>query len=64
MGRVDRVLRAVVGLGAISLVFVGPQTGWGWLGLIPLLTAANGFCPLYRLVGLTTATEARNGGHP
>ncbi len=55
MGRVDRLLRTVIGLVAISLVFVGPQTGWGWLGLIPLVTATIGFCPLYRLFGLSTA---------
>ena len=50
----DRVLRAVVGLGLVSLVFVGPQTPWGWVGLIPLATAALGSCPAYTLFGLST----------
>jgi hypothetical protein len=47
VGSIDRILRIVVGLGLISLVFVGPQTPWGWVGIVPLLTAAISFCPLY-----------------
>ena len=62
IGRVERSLRAGVGLVAISLVVIGPQTGWGWLGLIPLMTAAIGFCPLYRLLGFTTVSKARDVG--
>ena len=53
-GTADRAVRAVVGLGVISLVFVGPQTPWGWLGLIPLGTALMGWCPLYSLLGINT----------
>jgi len=51
VGTADRIVRVVIGLVLISLVFVGPQTPWGWLGLIPLITAGIGFCPLYRLIG-------------
>jgi hypothetical protein len=54
VGSIDRNLRIVVGLGLISLVFVGPQTPWGWIGIVPLLTAAIGFCPLYTLIGIRT----------
>lgn len=53
-GAVDRALRVPVGVGAISLVFVGPQTPWGWLGLVPLLTGLLGTCPLYTLLGMRT----------
>lgn len=53
-GTADRAVRAIVGLGIISLVFVGPQTPWGWLGLIPLGTALVGWCPLYTLLGINT----------
>jgi len=38
----------------ISLVFIGPKTPWGWVGLIPLATAAFRFCPLYTLLGIRT----------
>lgn len=54
VGTVDRILRVVVGLALVSLVFVGPQTAWGWIGVVPLLTAFVGFCPAYRLFGLRT----------
>ena len=53
-GKVDRIFRVIVGLGLISLVFVGPQTPWGWIGLVPLLTGAMGFCPLYKIFGFDT----------
>jgi hypothetical protein len=53
-GIIDRVIRVVLGLGLLSLIFVGPQTMIGLVGLIPLLTGIVGFCPLYRLVGLST----------
>ncbi|MCG8563256.1 MAG: DUF2892 domain-containing protein [Hyphomicrobiales bacterium] len=58
VGTLDRVLRVVVGLALISLVFVGPQTLWGLVGLVPLATAAIRFCPLYRLLGIRTCQTA------
>lgn len=54
VGTIDRGLRIVVGLGLIALVFVGPKTPFGWFGLIPLLTAALGTCPLYTVLGVST----------
>ncbi len=53
-GTIDRSIRVVVGLILLSLVFIGPQTLWGWVGLVPLVTGLVGFCPLYRLIGLNT----------
>lgn len=50
----DRVLRIVLGLGLLSMVFVGPQTNWGWVGVVPLLTGLVGYCPLYGLFGIST----------
>lgn len=47
MGSLDRTLRIVVGLILISLVFWGPQTSWGWIGLIPILTGFVNWCPAY-----------------
>lgn len=54
VGTIDRILRIIVGVILIALVFVGPQTPWGWLGVVPLATALIGFCPAYRLLGLRT----------
>ncbi len=57
MGGVDKTLRIVVGLGLISLVFVGPQTPWGWVGVIPLMTGFLNYCPVYSLIGLNTTKK-------
>lgn len=54
IGSTDRLLRAIVGVGLVSLVFVGPQTPWGWIGLVPLATALVGWCPPYALLGINT----------
>lgn len=53
-GTLDRVLRVVVGAGILSLAFVGPQTVWGYLGIIPLVTGLVGYCPAYALLGIST----------
>lgn len=53
-GKFDRILRVIVGLVLIALVFVGPQTPWGWVGVVPLLTGLFGFCPAYMLLGINT----------
>ncbi len=55
VGGVDRVVRILLGLGALSLAFVGPHTPWGWVGLVPLLTGLFGFCPLYAAIGVSTS---------
>ena len=54
-GTLDRVVRVVLGLALLALVFVGPQTLLGLVGIVPLVTGLVGFCPLYRLIGLSTA---------
>ena len=58
-GLADRLIRVAVGFFALSLAFVGPQTPWGYLGLIPLITGIVGFCPFYRLVGINTCPAGR-----
>lgn len=54
VGGIDRTMRIVVGLVLIALVFVGPKTPWGWIGLVPLLTGLLRTCPLYSLIGLNS----------
>jgi hypothetical protein len=56
-GTIDRAVRIAVGLALISLVFVGPQTSWGWLGVVPLLTGVIGWCPAYTLLGVNTCPK-------
>ena len=55
-GTLDRGARIVLGLILLSLVFIGPQSLWGLVGLIPLTTGLAGFCPLYRLLGISTCS--------
>ncbi len=54
VGGIDRVLRILVGIVLIALVFYGPKTPWGWIGVIPLATGLIGWCPPYALLGLST----------
>ena len=58
-GTVDRVLRVVAGAALVSLVFVGPQTPWGWIGVVPLVTGLLGNCPVYSLLGISTCPVKR-----
>ncbi len=55
----DRWVRVALGLGLLSLTFVGPQTWLGLLGIVPLLTGLSGFCPLYGVLGLSTCPARR-----
>jgi hypothetical protein len=57
-GTIDRLLRIGLGVALIALVFTGPHTMLGWIGLVPLLTGLVGFCPLYRLLGVNTCRLA------
>lgn len=54
LGSIDRTIRILAGIGLLALAFVGPQSPWGYLGLVPLLTGVIGFCPAYCPLGLST----------
>ena len=56
---IERLLRIVFGLVILSLVFFGPQTAWGFLGAIPLITGVIGSCPLYTMLGFSTCPAQR-----
>lgn len=58
-GTIDRVLRVLLGIALLSLVFFGPKTLWGLIGVIPILTGLAGFCPLYALLGIRTCPMTR-----
>jgi hypothetical protein len=59
VGPLDRIARTIIGLVPIAyaLRIWFPDTGWnwvGWIGVIPILTAIFGICPLYSMLGLST----------
>lgn len=58
-GNWDRAVRMVVGVGLLSLTVLGPQTPWGLIGIVPLLTGVLGVCPLYSLFGMSTCPIKR-----
>lgn len=59
IGTVDKTLRILIGLVLIALVFVGPQTAWGWIGLPVILIAVFGWCPLYKVLGVSTCSKCK-----
>lgn len=56
MGSVDRTIRLVLGL-AIIVAGVVTKSWWGAIGLLPLLTAAVGWCPGYLPFGISTRAK-------
>jgi hypothetical protein len=58
IGGVDRTLRVVLGLALIGLAATGTVGWWGWLGVVPLATAAIGWCPPYAVLGFSTCKTA------
>lgn len=64
VGTADRIIRAVVGIAALLGAFV---TGAGSIafvllmvvGAVLLVTAAVGFCPLYRVFGINSCPVAK-----
>ena len=59
IGKTERIVRIVAGLGIISLAFVGPESPWAFLGLIPLFTGLIGWCPPYAMFGLSTCKSCK-----
>lgn len=57
IGSTERVLRLLLGLALIVVAIVVPGAWWGWFGVIPLTTAVVGWCPLYSLLGISTAKK-------
>ncbi len=57
VGTLDRSARVVVGLALLSLVFFGPHTAWGWIGVVPLATGFVGVCPAYLPLRFSTCSR-------
>ena len=53
LGNVDRIIRVILGV-AIMLAGLYSQTWLGALGVVLLVTAAIGWCPLYVPFHLST----------
>jgi hypothetical protein len=56
MGSIDRMVRGVAGIGLIAWALTGGPV-WAWIGVVPLGTAALGWCPLYVPFGISTCAK-------
>jgi DUF2892 family protein len=63
VSNIDRLIRFAVGIALLALVFVGPKSWWGLVGIVPLATSLVGFCPLYRLLGINTCRTTGGPQH-
>jgi hypothetical protein len=58
IGNTERMVRIAAGLAILSLAFVGPESPWAYLGVVPLLTGFVGWCPPYALFGISTCKDS------
>lgn len=59
IGNIDRAIRIIVGLGLLSLIYFleGNVSWWGLIGILPIATAAIGYCPPYEWLGISTLAK-------
>jgi len=57
VGSSDRMIRIGLGVILIAMVFIGPKTAWGWIGIIPLFTGLFRWCPAYLPFGFSTCKK-------
>jgi len=63
VGKIDRILRIVVGLALLAGFAFNPGGSYSWLyliGIIPLVTGLMGNCPAYSLFGMSTCPMKRD----
>ena len=53
VGKTDRIIRVIVGA-CIIVTGIYLKSWWGAIGVIPIFTAAIGWCPAYLPFGLST----------
>ncbi len=54
---IERIIRVLLGIIILSLVFIGPESWWGLIGILPILTGLSGWCPPYQLLGISTCKK-------
>ena len=58
MGGIDRTVRAIAGIALIWWALAGGPV-WAWIGVLPLVTAAVGWCPGYVPFGFSTRAKQK-----
>lgn len=54
VGGIDKIVRIVLGVGLIAWAALLDGPKWAYIGVLPLLTGVYSFCPMYRLLGMST----------
>lgn len=62
VGKVDRIIRILVGVLLVGNIFYGVQSPIGWLGVILIVTGIMGACPLYSILKMNTKSLAEKAG--
>ncbi len=57
VGVADGTLRVLIGMILIFGALEGSWAPWGWIGVVPLVTALLGICPLYSIIGVNTCAK-------
>ena len=55
--KTERIIRVAVGIALLSMVVTGPQSLWGLIGIVPLMTGLIGSCPLYTILGISSCKK-------
>ncbi len=63
IGMADRIIRIIFGAALVALALDllpidTPYNYLGWIGVVPLLTATVGLCPIYSLLGISTRSDS------
>lgn len=58
VGSIDKVARIILGLGLIVFALI-TNNWWGFIGIVPLLTAFINYCPVYHLLHITTVQKVK-----
>ena len=54
VGGLDRAVRIIAGVALVGLAASGTIGAWGYIGIVPILTGALGWCPAYLPFGFST----------
>ncbi len=58
ISKIDTIIRLIIA--AILIAFgIMYQSWWGLVGVIPLMTAVIGVCPIYSMLGISTDGNSR-----
>jgi Inner membrane protein YgaP-like, transmembrane domain len=58
VGNLDRIIRVVLGLSLIAFAVI-TKNWWGFIGIVPIMTAMMSYCPVYGLLRVSTKTKIK-----